>query len=184
MRSAVYLGYICISMNSAYSPTFPSLHLRHNSFSNPSVALPTSQLILHPFRCFTYVTAHSPTLLSLLLRHKLFNYVTWRAAHDTLHKHYFNIGKIGLSGSLKFDGGRRMIGICESLIWSKTLMKLIFNPCGEFRWSSEGPVSQIHSHLHVGAPGIFSDFLRSFQMLKREWGAESNGKLPHLFNSW
>ena len=29
-------------------------------------------------------------------------------------------------------------------------------PCGEFRWSPEGPVSQIHSpHLHVGAPGIF-----------------------------
>ena len=42
--------------------------------------------------------------------------------------------------------------------------------CGEFRWSpEEGPVSQIHSpHLHVGAPGIFSDLLRSVQMLKRE----------------
>ena len=45
-----------------------------------------------------------------------------------------------------------------------------------------GPVSQIHpSHLLVGAPGIFSDLLRFVQMLKREWGAESNGKLPHLF---
>ena len=32
-----------------------------NSFSNPSVALPMSQLILQPFRCFTYVTAHSST---------------------------------------------------------------------------------------------------------------------------
>ena len=53
-------------------------------------------------------------------------------------------------------------------------MELIFNPCGEFRWSSEVPVSQIHSpHLHVGAPGIFSDLLRSVQMLKSEWGAES-----------
>ena len=39
----------------AHSPTFPSLHLCHNSFSNPSVALPTSQLIPQPFRCFTYV---------------------------------------------------------------------------------------------------------------------------------
>ena len=56
----------------AHSPNFPSLHLRHNLFSNPSVALPTSQLILQPSRCFTYVTAHSPTLLSLFLRHKLF----------------------------------------------------------------------------------------------------------------
>ena len=49
------------------SPSFMSLHLHHNSFSNPSLALPTSQLILQPFRCFTYVTAHSPTLLLLLL---------------------------------------------------------------------------------------------------------------------
>ena len=44
-----------------------------------------------------------------------------------------------------------------------------------------GPVSQIHSYLHAGAPGIFSDLLGSIQMLKIEWGAESNGKLPHLF---
>ena len=36
------------SHSKAHSPTFPSLHLRHNSFSNPSVALPTSQLILQP----------------------------------------------------------------------------------------------------------------------------------------
>ena len=62
-------------------------------------------------------------------------------------------------------------------------MELIFNTCGEFR-CPEGPVSQIHSpYLHVGSPGIFSDLLRSVQMLKRERerGAEINGKLPHLF---
>ena len=57
----------------------------------------------------------------------------------------------------------------RSLIWSETLMELIFNPCGEFRWSPEGPVSQIHSpKLHAGAPGIFSDLLRPVQMLERE----------------
>ena len=67
---------------SAHSPTFPSLHLRHSSFSNPSVTLATWQLIFQPFRYFTYVTAHSPTHLLLLLRHRLFTYVTWRAAHD------------------------------------------------------------------------------------------------------
>ena len=56
------------------------------------------------------------------------------------------------------------------------------NPCVEFRRSPECPVGQIHSpHLHVGVPGIFSDLLRSVQLLKREWGVESNGKLPHLF---
>ena len=63
----------------------------------------------------------------------------------------------------------------------KTLMEQIFNPFGEFQWSPEGPVSQIHSpRLRAGSPGIFSDLLRSVQMLKREWGVESNGKLPHL----
>ena len=70
-----------VRMNRAHSPSFPSLHLRYNSFSNPSLALPTSQFILQPFRCFTYLTAHSPTLLSLLLPHRIFTYVTWRAAH-------------------------------------------------------------------------------------------------------
>ena len=41
--------------------------------------------------------------------------------------------------------------------------------------------SQIHSpHLHDGAPGIFPELLKSVQMLKGEWGAESKGKLPHL----
>ena len=42
-----------------WAPTFPSLHLRHKSFSNPSVALPTSQLILQPFFRFSYVTSSS-----------------------------------------------------------------------------------------------------------------------------
>ena len=42
-------------------------------------------------------------------------------------------------------------------------MELIFNSCGEFRWSPEGPAIQIHSpHLHIGAPGIF--FFRSFRV--------------------
>ena len=31
--------------------------------------------------------------------------------------------------------GRKVIGISGSLIWSKTLMELIFNPCSEFSWS-------------------------------------------------
>ena len=82
------LGYLA-AMSSAHSPTFPTLHLHHYSFSNPSVASPTSQIMLQPFfrfsyvigsslmspgeppitlntqpfRWFTYVTAHSPTLL-------------------------------------------------------------------------------------------------------------------------
>ena len=61
------------SESRAHSPTFPSLHLRHNSFSNLSVALPTSQLILQPFRHFAYVTTHSPTLPPLYQRHSSFS---------------------------------------------------------------------------------------------------------------
>ena len=57
------------SHSRAHSPTFPSLHLCHSSFSNHSVALPTSQLILQSFSCLTYVTAHSPTFFR-------FSYVT------------------------------------------------------------------------------------------------------------
>ena len=45
--------------SSAHSPNFPSLHLRHNSFTNPSVPLPTSQLILQPSFRFSYVTSSS-----------------------------------------------------------------------------------------------------------------------------
>ena len=67
---------------SAHSPTLPSLHPRHSSFysSNTSVASYTSQLIIQPFRRFTYVTACSPTLLLLHIRHMHFTYITWRAA--------------------------------------------------------------------------------------------------------
>ena len=62
-----------ITMSSARSPTFPSLHLSHCSFSNSSIVLPTSQLILQPFRRFTYVTAHSATIPLLHLRHSSFS---------------------------------------------------------------------------------------------------------------
>ena len=53
--------------------TLLSLYLRHNSFSNPSVASPTSQLILQHFCRFNYVTAHSSTLPLLHLRHSSFS---------------------------------------------------------------------------------------------------------------
>ena len=53
------LLYICISMSSAHSPTFLSLHLRHSSFPNHSLTLPRSQFILQPFFRFSYVTSSS-----------------------------------------------------------------------------------------------------------------------------
>ena len=51
---SLFLRHLC------HSPTFPSLHLCHSSFWNPSVA-------------FTCVTAHSPTLPLLHLRHRSFS---------------------------------------------------------------------------------------------------------------
>ena len=44
-----------------------------SSFSNLSVTSLTSQLILQPFRRFTYVTVHSPTLPLLHLCHSSFS---------------------------------------------------------------------------------------------------------------
>ena len=44
-----------------------------SSFCKLSTTSPTSQLILQPFRRFTYVTAHSPTLPLLHLGHNSFS---------------------------------------------------------------------------------------------------------------
>ena len=49
------------------------LQSKQSTFSNLSVALPTSQLILQPFRCLTYVTAHSTTFPAHYLRHNSFS---------------------------------------------------------------------------------------------------------------
>ena len=46
-------------MRTAHSTTFPSVHLCHSAFSNPSVTLPMSQLILQLFFCFSYITGSS-----------------------------------------------------------------------------------------------------------------------------
>ena len=45
----------------AHSPTLLFLYLRYSSFSNTSIASPTSQLILQPFFCLSYVTSSSLT---------------------------------------------------------------------------------------------------------------------------
>ena len=45
-----------------------------------------------------------------------------------------------------------VIGIFGSLIWSKILMELIFNPCGEFQFSkpniATSHIKQLPNHLH------------------------------------
>ena len=67
--------------------TFQSLHLCHNSFSNPPVVSPTSQVNLQPFFSFSYVTRSSqssfsnhsvtsPTSQLILQPFRCFAYVT------------------------------------------------------------------------------------------------------------
>ena len=45
--------------DTTHFPTLPSLYLRHSSFSNHSVASPTSQFIFQPFFRFSCVTSSS-----------------------------------------------------------------------------------------------------------------------------
>ena len=65
----------------------------------------------------------------------------WENFHISLKKPYsFIFSNIWITGPFL------IIGVKDgwdsgSLIWSKTLMELIFNPCGEFLWSPKGRVS-------------------------------------------
>ena len=59
------------------------------SFSKLSVASPTSQLILQPFRRFTFVIAHFPTLPLLHLRHSSFSNPSFASStSQVLHLHH------------------------------------------------------------------------------------------------
>ena len=72
----LHLRHSSFSNPSFASPTLQALHLIHLklcSFSNLSVTSPMSQLIIQPFRRFTYITAHSATLPLLHLRHSSFS---------------------------------------------------------------------------------------------------------------
>ena len=77
-----------------HSPTLTSLHLRYSSFSNSSAPLPMSQLILQPFRCFTYAIGTSPTSQPILQHFRRFIYAT---THYTIlpplhlrHRSFYN----------------------------------------------------------------------------------------------
>ena len=57
-----------------HSPTIPSLYLRLSSFSNPSVATPTSQFILQPF--FDSPTSQALQLIHLGSRPWFYRHIT------------------------------------------------------------------------------------------------------------
>ena len=63
-------------------------------------------------------------------------------------------------------------------LWWNTYLTLVVN-FGEVRRAQLAKSTLLTSMF--GAPGIFPDLLRTVQMLKREWVAESSGKLLHLF---
>ena len=133
------------------------------------------------FKTHTYTHTHTHSYTHTHVYKHVHVHTHMYSTHTHMHTHTYTHTRPQTRSRTRTHLRSYLIGISGSLIWSKTLMELIFNRCGEFRWSPEGPINQIHSlHLHAGAPGIFSDLLRSVQMLKREWGVESNGKLPHL----
>ena len=106
-----------------HSPTFPSLCLRYSSFSNFSVASPTSQFILQSFFRFSYVTSSSinshgePPMIGFRVGghclhgmacpqvvDKVYGLQIWRVAANILNKQLWTADK-RWSSSLEF--GRR-----------------------------------------------------------------------------
>ena len=59
-NSCSFSNLSSLHLRYTHSPILPSLYLRYISFFNPSVASPTSHLILQPFFRFSYVTGSSP----------------------------------------------------------------------------------------------------------------------------
>ena len=125
--------------------------------------------IIH-YTTLHYITPYYRILHYITLHYTILHYITL---------YYTTLRCVALHCIVLWD--EVWLAISGSLIWSKTLMELILT-CGEFLWSPEDPVRQIHfPRPHVAVPGMFSDILSSVHILKGEWDAESNGKLPQLF---
>ena len=81
-------------------------------------------------------------------------------------------------------GGEGSLGFADLWSGQKPWWNWYLTPLvnfGEVRRAQLAKSTLLTSTLQrAGAPGIFRDLLWFIQMLKREWGAESNRKLPHL----
>ena len=134
---------------SPHSPTLTSLHLSHSSFSNPSVALSTSQLILIPFCCFTYVIgtsamsqlilqpfrrftyvmAHYTALLWLHLRHMYFTYITAHSPTLPLlhlcHRSFHNPSVASPTSQVLHLASRPCIGGWKNSLWWTSLLQQV-----------------------------------------------------------
>ena len=75
-------------------------------------------------------------------------------------------------------GGRRVIGISGSLMWSKTLMELIFNPVVNF---GEVRRAQLAKSTLMTSSRCPWDIFRSFKVCSDAKERVGCGKQPHLF---
>ena len=67
---------------------------------------------------------------SLFFKINSFSHIVISFLFDSLLN---NLGTGFNSWPVTLNRGQRLIGISGSLIWSKSLMELMFNPCGEFQ---------------------------------------------------
>ena len=123
---------IIIGAWAAHYPTLTSLHLRHSSFSNPSAVLLTSQLILKPFRCFTYVIGTSPTSQLILQSFRRFIYATVHSTtlppHHLRHRSFYNPSVASPTSQalhvLHLASGPYIEGWKNSLWWTSVLQQV------------------------------------------------------------
>ena len=100
----------------AYYPTLRSLYQRHSSFSNFSVASPTSQLILQPLFRFSYVTCSSltspgePPMIQMQKRE-------WSAESNGKLLHLFIPGKTALKDLPSAELQPRFLDLGRTLRW-------------------------------------------------------------------
>ena len=89
------------------------------------------------------------------------------ACYESSAKNNINVHQIfncltkKVSELLIYIWGQRVIGISRSLIWSKTLMAMIFSPCGEFRLVRRAQLAK--SILLTTTLGLLESF-RSFKV--------------------
>ena len=132
---------------------------KQSSFSNLFVTSPTSQLILQPFRCFTYITAHSPILPLLQLRHSSFsNLLSLHLRHNSFSNPSFPTSQLILQSFRCFTYVKAH---------SPTFSSLHLRHCSLFNPSVALPTSQIilqsfHCFTYVTAhsPILLSLLLR------------------------
>ena len=130
-----------------HSPTLTSLHLRHSSFSNPSAASPTSQLILQPFRCFTYAIGTSPTSQHILQHFCLFTYSISQLILQPFRCFTYVIG----TSNYVTDHSPTLLPLYLATAHSKTLPPLHLRYRSFYNPSVASPTSQALHVLHLAS---------------------------------